>query len=504
MTSALLPEIETGVTHFDVLIVGAGLSGIAAAAHLQMKCPSKSYALLERRPAIGGTWDLFRYPGIRSDSDMATLGYSFRPWRGEKSITDGPSIRDYVRDTARERGIDSHIRFGQSATRASWSSESARWTVDVTTESDGRTIRYSCSFLFMCSGYYDYSQGYTPDWADATTFGGTFVHPQHWPSELPLEGKNVVVIGSGATAVTLIPELAKTAAHVTMLQRSPTYVVSRPSIDAIANMLHKRFPATVAHALARWKNVLLSIYFYGLARRRPDRVKAAIISLASKALGPDYDVATHFTPKYNPWDQRLCLVPDNDLFDTIRSGKASVVTDTIERFTPGGITLQSGKSLDADVVIAATGLKLQLLGGLTLAVDGKEIDIGKSLSYKGMMFSDVPNFALALGYTNASWTLKCELTAQYVCRLLNYMTAKGFAYCTPRRSGPAMEEQPALGLTSGYVRRANDILPKQGTRTPWRVVQNYVLDMAMIRFSKVDDGTMEFSKKTSARTPQPV
>ena len=505
MTVALeQPAIKTDVTHFDVLIVGAGLSGIAAAAHLQTKSPRKSYALLERRATIGGTWDLFRYPGVRSDSDMATLGYSFRPWRGEKSITDGPSIRDYVRDTARERGIDKHIRFGRSATRASWSSENALWTVDVSAEPDGAAMQYTCSFLFMCSGYYDYSQGYTPEWADASSFGGTFVHPQHWPSELPLEGKNVVVIGSGATAVTLIPELAKTAAHVTMLQRSPTYVVSRPSVDAIANALHKRLPATIAHWLARWKNVLLSIYFYGLARRRPDRVKSAIVGLAQKALGPDYDVATHFTPKYNPWDQRLCLVPDNDLFDTIRSGKASVQTDTIERFTPDGIRLHSGKTLPADVVVSATGLKLQLLGGLALFVDGKQIDIGKSLSYKGMMFSDVPNFALALGYTNASWTLKCELTAQYVCRLLNYMEAKDYAYCTPRRTGPAMAEQPALGLTSGYVQRANDILPKQGTRTPWRVVQNYALDMAMIRFAKVDDEAMEFSKRTGARASQTV
>jgi cation diffusion facilitator CzcD-associated flavoprotein CzcO len=504
MTTALEQAVQPDVAHFDVLIVGAGLSGIAAAAHLQMKCPRKSFAILERRASIGGTWDLFKYPGIRSDSDMATLGYSFRPWRGEKSITDGPSIRDYVRDTARERGIDTHIRFGQSATRASWSSQDARWTIDVTTEPEGRAMQYTCSFLFMCSGYYDYSEGYTPDWADANTFGGTFVHPQHWPTDLALEGKKVVVIGSGATAVTLIPELAKTAAHVTMLQRSPTYVVSRPSIDAIANWLHKRLPATAAHFLARWKNVFLSIYFYGLARRRPDRVKKAIVGLAKKALGPDFDVDTHFTPKYNPWDQRLCLVPDNDLFDTLRSGKASVVTDTIERFTPSGITLQSGKSLDADIVVAATGLKVQLLGGLTLFVDGKQVDTGKALSYKGMMFSDVPNFALALGYTNASWTLKCELTAQYVCRLLNHMDAKGYAYCTPRRTGPDMLEEPALPLTSGYVQRANAILPKQGTRVPWRVVQNYAIDMAMIRFSKVADESMQFTKKADVRVPQPV
>jgi cation diffusion facilitator CzcD-associated flavoprotein CzcO len=492
--------------HFDVLIVGAGLSGIAAAVHLQTKSPRKTFAILERRTAIGGTWDLFNYPGIRSDSDMATLGYSFRPWRGKKAITDGPSIRDYVRDTAREYGIDSKIRFGKSVVHAAWSGNQAMWTLDVTNEADGSHEQFTCSFLSMCSGYYDYANGYTPDWAGMDAFGGRIVHPQHWPTDLDLTGKNVVVIGSGATAVTLIPELAKSAASVTMLQRSPTYIVSRPAVDTIANWMHEKLPAKIAHALARWKNVMLGIYFYGLARRKPDRVKNAIVGLAKKQLGPDYDVATHFTPRYNPWDQRVCLVPDGDLFDTIRSGKATVVTDHIEHFTPTGLQLKSGKELGADVVIAATGLKVQLNGGMTLSVDGKDVDLGKALSYKGMMFSDIPNFAMALGYTNASWTLKCELTAEYVTRLLNYMYAKGYAYCTPRRKNEAMDEAPALGLTSGYVQRAVDALPKQGSRKPWKLNQNYILDLAMFRFSKIDDDEMEFTRATaaSARELQPI
>ncbi len=503
-TSARKLGPTAGDTHFDVLIVGAGLSGIAAAAHLQDNCPSKRFVILERRASIGGTWDLFQYPGIRSDSDMTTLGYSFRPWLGEKSITDGDSIRRYVRDTARERGIDRYIRYGKSANKATWSSQSALWTIDVASEPDGSVVQYTCNFLFMCSGYYNYSEGYTPDWAGLDSYRGRFIHPQHWPADADLAGKRVVVIGSGATAVTLIPELAKTASHVTMLQRSPTYVVARPAVDAIADALHKRLPSKFAHFLARWKNIGLSIFFYQYARRRPSRVKNAIIALAKEAVGPHVDVDTHFTPKYKPWDQRLCLVPDGDLFDTLRSGKASVVTDTIERFTPDGIALSSGQVLEADVVVAATGLKVQLLGGMQLVVDGNAVDLGKTFAYKGMMFSGVPNFALALGYTNASWTLKCELTAKYACRLLNYMDEHGFGVCVPRRDAGSLFEQPALNLTSGYVQRAVSILPKQGEKAPWRVHQNYALDMATLRFSKVNDGVMQFSKRTEAKKLQPV
>ncbi|HVV41455.1 MAG TPA: NAD(P)/FAD-dependent oxidoreductase [Nitrobacter sp.] len=480
------------VPHFDVLIVGAGLSGIGAGYHLQTRCPDRSYAILEGRDAIGGTWDLFRYPGIRSDSDMYTLGYSFRPWTSPKAIADGPSILDYVRDTARSYGIDKKIRYGHRVRRASWSSQDAMWTVEA--EHNGETVRLTCNFLFMCSGYYKYDKGHTPDFPGTADFSGRVVHPQHWPDNLDYAGKNVVVIGSGATAVTLVPEMARTAAHVTMLQRSPTYVVARPDEDAVANWLRAKLPAKLAYGITRWKNVLRGMYFYRMCKRKPDHVKSLILGGVRHALGPDYDVGKHFTPRYKPWDQRLCLVPNGDLFRSIKSGKSSVVTDTIETFTPDGIRLASGDTLKADIVVTATGLDLQVLGGLELFVDGARIDPAKTMSYKGLMYSGVPNLASATGYTNASWTLKCDLTCEYVCRLLNAMKAQGYDQCVPRRD-PTVTELPWLDFSSGYVQRSVDKFPRQGSKRPWRLYQNYALDVVTLRFGRVRDEAMEFSRK---------
>ena len=481
--------------HVDVLIVGAGLSGIGAAYHLGKHRPGKSYAILEGRAAIGGTWDLFRYPGIRSDSDMYTLGYSFKPWKAAKAIADGPSILSYVRETAREHDVDRHIRFNHLVKRASWSSETATWTVEA--EHDGQIVKFSCSFLYMCSGYYRYSSGYTPDFAGSERFQGRIVHPQHWPEDLDYAGKQVVVIGSGATAVTLVPEMAKTAGHVTMLQRSPTYVVSRPAEDGLANWLRTKLPPMTAYGFTRWKNVLLSMLFFNLARKKPEKTKERLIGLVREQLGPDYDVATHFTPRYNPWDQRLCLVPDADLFDSIKAGTSSVVTDHIEAFTEDGILLKSGKTLPADVIVTATGLQLQLLSGMEVVVDGVVANLAQSMSYKGMMFSDVPNLASAFGYTNASWTLKADLTSEYVCRLLNTLDRTGADYCVPRLDGE-MEVAPWLDFSSGYVTRSMDQFPKQGLRKPWKAHQNYALDLMALRFGKVDDGVMQFGRKTGA------
>ncbi len=482
-----------GVEYFDVIIVGAGLSGVGAGYHLQRECPRKTYAILEARTAIGGTWDLFRYPGVRSDSDMHTLGYRFRPWREAKAIADGASILKYVRETATEYGIDKHIRFEHRVLQAAWNSADAQWTIDVEGPG-GATKQMKCNFLYMCSGYYEYAAGYMPGWAGMERFRGIVVHPQKWPEDLDYSGKRVAVIGSGATAVTLVPAMAETASRVTMVQRSPSYVVARPSEDVIANFLRKWLPSGAAHALTRWKNVLLGIYFYGYARKKPDATKQAIMNFAQKALGPDFDVQKHFNPRYKPWDERLCLIPDADLFRAIRSGKADVVTGEIETFTETGLRMTSGAEIDADVIVTATGLKMKLMGGMELVVDGAKVDLAKTLTYKGMMYSDVPNLASALGYTNASWTLKVDLTSEYVCRLLNFMDAHGDAYCVARRGTEAMQEQPALSFTSGYVQRALPFLPKQGSKKPWRLNQNYALDLMALRFGDVEDGAMEFVK----------
>jgi monooxygenase len=481
--------------HVDVLIVGAGLSGIGAAVHLQQHCPGRTYAILESRETLGGTWDLFRYPGIRSDSDMYTLGYSFRPWKAAKAIADGPSILAYMRDAAREHGVDQHIRYQHRVLRAEWSTPEARWTLTVERGPEREALQLSCQFLYLCAGYYDYASGYTPSYPGLEQYRGRFVHPQQWPADLDYRGQRVVVIGSGATAVTLVPSMAQDAAKVTMLQRSPTYILALPGQDAIANGLRRLLPAQLAYAITRWKNVLMQLFFFNLCRHAPGLAKKLIRAGVRHQLPKGYEVDKHFAPSYNPWDQRVCLVPDGDLFQALSSGKAEIVTDHIETFTAQGIRLKSGQELAADVVVSATGLKMLALGGVQFVVDGEPIELAKKLSYRGMMISDIPNMALAIGYTNASWTLKVALSSAYLCRLLNYLERHGYRQCTPRRSDPTVQELPLLDFSSGYVQRAIDAFPKQGSKAPWKLYQNYLFDLLSLRFGKVDDGSLVFSGK---------
>ncbi|WP_203292132.1 flavin-containing monooxygenase [Maricaulis parjimensis] len=473
----------------DVVIVGAGLSGIGAAYHLQKRCPGRSYAILESREAMGGTWDLFRYPGIRSDSDMYTFGYNFRPWTSGKVFADGPSIRGYVEDTAREAGIDQHIRFGHRVISANWDTSRARW--DVVAEHEGERKTFTARFVILCSGYYRYDKGYMPEFEGMEDFKGEIIHPQLWPENTDYTGKKVVIIGSGATAVTLVPAMAEKAAHVTMLQRSPTYIAARPSRDAIADFLRKILPSRMAYTLSRFKNVLLSIFFFQLARRRPAAVKRNVIKLVKDQLGEGFDVEKHFTPDYNPWDQRFCLAPDGDFFEVLKDGSASVVTDHIERFTETGIKLKSGEEIEADLIIPATGLDMQLAGGSVLSVDGQTADPHDLFTYRGMMLGNMPNLALAFGYTNASWTLKVDLTFERVCRMLNFMKKTGTDIAVP--VPPAdLEPAPLLDFSSGYVQRALPHLPQQGSYAPWRTYQNYIQDMLAIRYGKLEDGYMHF------------
>ena len=486
--------------HVDVVVVGAGLSGIGAGYHLQTMSPDRSYVILEGRDGLGGTWDLFKYPGIRSDSDMHTLGFSFKPWTEAKSIADGPSILQYLKQTVAQFGIDKNIRYGQLVTKAEWSTDDAQWTVTSTNKATGASNTITCSFLFMCSGYYSYKKGHTPEFTGRERFKGMVVHPQEWPTDLDYAGSRVVVIGSGATAVTIVPSMADKAAHVTMLQRSPTYMVSRPDHDVLANRMRKVLPPKMAYNLTRFKNTWRQQLVYNKTRTDPDKVKQLLLGGIKMELGADYDIDKHFTPAYNPWDQRLCLVPNGDFFKAMREGKASVVTDHITSFTETGIQLASGEHLDADIIITATGLELVTLGEMDFFVDGNQVDFAKTWTYKGFAYSDIPNLASTFGYINASWTLRSDLTAEYVCRLLNHMRKKGVAQCTPRLRDQdrSMKERPWIdGFSSGYMQRMMHRMPRQGDHEPWINPQNYRRDKKMFKHSPIDDGVMQFSKQSA-------
>jgi len=500
--------VTTTPEHLDVLVVGAGLSGIAAGHHLQAECPWASYAIFEARGAIGGTWDLFRYPGIRSDSDMYTLGYPFRPWNGEKAIADGASILEYIRETARVEGIDRRIRFHHRVVRAAWSTEGARWHITAERHDPDRpdaapeTVELTCGFLFSCSGYYRYDRGYQPEFPGMASFGGQLIHPQHWPEDLDYAGTRVVVIGSGATAVTLVPSMATDAAHVTMLQRSPSYIVTMPARNPLARLLQRFLPSRISGPIIKWMNALGSQGFYQLSQRRPALVKKLLRKRLEAQLPEGYDIDTHFTPSYDPWDQRVCLVPDGDLFRAIGDGRVEVVTDHIDTFTESGIRLRSGRELEADIVVSATGLELLFIGGIEVSVDGEPVDVSTRLAYKGMMLEGVPNLALAIGYTNASWTLKCDLTCEYVTRMLNHLHDTGLRQAMPVNRDASISAEPLLGLSSGYVQRSADRFPKQGSRQPWRVHQSYLKDFRALRRSDVQDGVMQFSNPAPVAAPE--
>lgn len=475
--------------HFDVIIVGAGLSGIGAAYYLNKYCPDRTYCILEMRESIGGTWDYFKYPGLRSDSDMYTFGYSFKPWKDPQAIADGDSILSYIKETAAENGIDKKINYKRKVQQVEWSSIESTWKVDV--RHGAIDEKYSCNFLFACSGYYSYEGGYTPDFEGSELFKGDIIHPQKWPEGYDYSNQKIVVIGSGATAVTLVPELAKKAKHVTMLQRSPTYIANMPKEDILANFLKKIMPSKTAHFIARWKNILVGMAFFNLCRKFPKTLKKVIMAGAKKVLNEDVDVNIHFNPKYNPWDERLCAVPDNDLFESINTGASSVVTEHIDRFTENGVRLQSGDVIEADMIVTATGLRLELFSGIKMFIDGREIRPAEHFVYRGMMFSDIPNFALFVGYTNASWTLKSDLTGMYTCRLLNHMKKYGIKKITPRNTDDSMHQEPIIDFTSSYVQRSLDILPKQGTKKPWKLYQNYIKDYFSLKYSKLEDGYLE-------------
>jgi monooxygenase len=476
--------------HLDVLIIGAGISGIGAAYHLQTRCPNKTYAVLEGRPQLGGTWDLFRYPGIRSDSDMHTMGFSFKPWTGEKALADGASILAYLQETVAENRIDERIRYGHEVVAANWSSEDKLWSVEVSAL--GESKHFTCNFIFSCTGYYDYEKGYTPKFEGSDDFEGEILHPQKWPKDFDYAGKRVVVIGSGATAVTLVPAMADKAAHVTMLQRTPTYVVSVPGEDGVATALKKRLPPKTAYRLTRWKNIALGLGFFTFARKAPGPMRALVNKGVRAQLGEDYDVSPHFDPPYNPWEQRMCMVPDGDFFRAIKKEKASITTGHIDRFTKNGIRLKNGEEIEADIIVTATGLVLEFMSKIDVRVDGKRVDPSDHWTYKAMMFNDVPNLALWFGYTNASWTLKADLTSEYICRLINHMDATGYGSVVPRANPAEMKSRPFIDFSSGYFQRSQHLLPKQGDAFPWRLFQNYVLDSLSIRYSKLKDGVLEF------------
>ncbi|HKD99040.1 MAG TPA: NAD(P)/FAD-dependent oxidoreductase [Micromonosporaceae bacterium] len=479
----------------DVLIVGAGLSGIGAACHLRREAPDVTYAIVEARAVSGGTWELFRYPGVRSDSDMYTLGYNFRPWQSPHSIAGGGEILRYLRETAEAYGVDKEIEYHTRVVGADWSASDTRWTVTVEDPETGTRSVRTCGFLYLCSGYYRYDEGYTPTWPGQDEFGGTVVHPQFWPADLDVTGKRVVVVGSGATAVTLVPALADTAAKVTQVQRSPSYVMALPARDPLARPLRRLLPERRVYAALRWKNVRLAGLFYRLFRRYPARARAMLDKAARKSLPPGYDVDTHFNPRYDPWDQRLCLAPDGDFFHAIRSGRAEIVTDHIESFTQAGLRLRSGATLDADVIVTATGLNLLPLGGIALTLDGEAVKAPEHVAYKGMMLDGVPNMAFALGYTNASWTLKVDLVSSYVCRLVAGMKRDGYAVVTPRLPARPMDTKPFIEMTSGYFERSRDLLPLQGDKAPWRLRQHYLKDSTLFTRGPAADRELEYQRR---------
>ncbi|MCQ8895783.1 NAD(P)/FAD-dependent oxidoreductase [Limnobacter humi] len=479
--------------HVDVLIIGAGLSGIGAACHIKQNCKGKSIAILERRKAIGGTWDLFRYPGIRSDSDMFTLGYSFKPWKGEKVLANGDEIRNYVTEAAEEFGVTQDIHFGRKVVSAQWNSEQCQWTVEALDEESGKTEVFTSSFLLGCTGYYNYDQGYLPEFKGIQKFKGELVHPQKWTADIDYTGKRVVVIGSGATAITLVPAMSDKAAHVTMLQRSPTYIASIPSVDPVSSVLKKFMPDTLVYKIGRARNIGLQRLIFKLSKERPKAIKRLLLGATRLRMGKDFDMK-HFTPSYNPWDQRLCVVPDGDLFKVLKQGKASIVTDHIDSFVENGIKLKSGQVLEADMVVTATGLDLQILGGMSLTVDGESLSPSQTMSYKGVMMSGIPNFGMVFGYTNASWTLKADLAAEYMCRLINHMESKGFSKVVPQAHGVDMNNTPMFDLEAGYMKRAADRLPKQGGKFPWTIENNYLADRPVLKKSKIEDEYLDFSK----------
>jgi monooxygenase len=482
--------------HVDVIIVGAGLSGIGAGYHLQKQCPDKSYLILEAREQMGGTWDLFKYPGIRSDSDMHTLGYKFKPWRAEKAIAEGPAILEYINETARENNISKNIRYRHRVNKASWSSEKSLWTIGIQQGDDQEDIHYTCKYLLMCAGYYRYKEGFTPEFPGREQFGGKLIHPQLWPEDLDYKNKKIVIVGSGATAVTLMPVLAEQAEHVTMLQRSPTYMMSRPFVDKFANFLRKIMPEKWAYAVTRWKNITRGDWFYKRTRTSPDKVKEMIFDALRKELDADYDIEKHFTPSYDPWDQRMCLVPDGDLFVSLNSGKSSIVTDQIDTFTPAGIKLQSGKELEADIIISATGLNMVQMGEAEFEVDGKIIDFSKTWTYKGLMFSGVPNLVSTFGYINASWTLGADLTAEYFCRMINHMESDGYNQVTPalREQDQNMVPRPWIDdFSAGYMQRVMPLFPRQGDKAPWLNTQDYKADKKLRGKARFDDGALIFT-----------
>ncbi|MFK8009424.1 MAG: flavin-containing monooxygenase [Saprospiraceae bacterium] len=478
--------------HFDTLIIGAGISGISAAHYMQTDCPNKTYGILEGRKNIGGTWDLFRYPGIRSDSDMYTFGFAFRPWTNAKTIAPREAIIKYLEDTIKEEGIDQHILFEHRVNKATWSSENSLWTISANTPDSDQPKIFTCSFLSLCTGYYDYEKGFTPTFKGSENFKGQIVHPQKWTADIDYADKKIIVIGSGATAITLIPSLAEKATHVTMLQRSPTYIATQPSIDKLGQLLYKILPTNTAFKINRWRKIRWQQFTYSLARKYPNFIKKTLLKKVKEALGPDFDINLHFTPKYEPWDERLCLAPDGDIFTTIKNKKASVITDHIEEFIENGIQLKSGEILEADMIVTATGLNATVISNFDIEVDGKLIDFSKTVAYKGCMFSDIPNMTLAFGYTNASWTLKCDMVSQYVCRLINHMEKNGYQQCCPEQNDPNLKLEPYMDFTPGYILRVLDRLPKKGSTAPWRVEQNYFYDKDIFEKSALDDGVIVF------------